>query len=63
MQSTWSRFVTVTLVGGLCLAAYSVESNPASAAPLAKEDPLLTIFGWKHACLHCPNKNVGGWKG
>jgi hypothetical protein len=105
MQSTWNRFVIVALVGGLCLAAYSVEINPAAAAPPVKEDSLLgvtqnwdkvlpaaqrfvvlvafnneavrdnetglvwerspglTIFGWKDARLHCPNKNVGGRKG
>jgi hypothetical protein len=27
------------------------------------QSPALTLFGWKDARFHCPNKNVGGRKG
>jgi hypothetical protein len=43
MHRTWSRFVIVALVSGLCLAAYSVQINPAAAAPAAKDDPFAGV--------------------
>jgi hypothetical protein len=43
MQSKWSRFVIVALVGGSCLAGYCLLGTLATAASPVKDDPLAGV--------------------
>jgi hypothetical protein len=51
-----SRFTVLSAFGGA-----AVRDNETGL--VWAQSPALTVFGWKDARLHCPNRNIGGRKG